>query len=287
MRNQLTKGILCLVLSAFFFALMNVFVRLAGDYPVFEKSLFRNLVAFIIAGIVLKTSHEDFHYPARYRKDLIFRSVLGTLGILGNYYAVDHLLLADASAIQKLVPFITVLFSWFLLKEKIRLSQFLCIVGAFVSSLLIIKPGFDLASNIASFAAIAGAIGAGAAYVFVRKLTTEGLNRSKVIFFFSGFSMLAMLPFVLLDFKPLDLMGFIWLLMAGIMAALGQYTVTYAYSFAPAKEISVFDYSQILFSALLGYIFFSQVPDAMSFLGYGLIVAFALLNYGLSRSRRS
>lgn len=287
MRNQLTKGILCLVLSAFFFALMNVFVRLAGDIPVFEKSLFRNLVAFIVAAAVLKFSGKDFSFPKIYRKDLILRSLLGTIGILGNYYAVDHMLLADASAIQKLVPFITVLFSWFLLKEKVKVYQLFCIAGAFASSLLVIKPGFDLASNIASLAAIIGAIGAGCAYVFVRKLTTGGLDRSKVIFFFSGFSMIVMIPFVILDFVPLDWTSFGILLMAGIMAALGQYTVTFAYSFAPAREISVFDYSQILFSAMLGFMFFDQLPDYLSLIGYGLIIAFALLNYVLSRPRRT
>ena len=66
---------------------------------------------------------------------------------------------------------------------------------------------------------------------------------------------------------------FLWLVLlgAGLAAAGGQFSITAAYKFAPAKEISVYDYSQIIFSALLGFILFSQLPDIWSFIGYVII----------------
>lgn len=281
--SSVKKGIACILASAFFFAMMNVFVRLSGDLPSVEKSVFRNLVAFFIAGVIMLKEHQSFKYERKVLPDLLKRSLLGTIGILGNFYAVDHLLLADASAIQKLVPFVTLVFSHFLLKERIRGYQIFCVLAAFASSLLVIKPSFNLLENAASLVAAIGALGAGMAYVYVRKLSLAGVAQSRIIFFFSGCSVLLLLPLLLFDCKMPDGMQVLYLLMAGCMAAGGQYSVTYAYSFAPASSISIFDYIQILFSAVLGYFFFLQVPDGWSVLGYLLIVSFALLNYGLSR----
>ena len=66
------------------------------------------------------------------------------------------------------------------------------------------------------------------------------------------------------------------LLLAGLSAAGGQFSITAAYSYAPAREISVYDYSQILFSAGLGYFAFGQIPDWMSWLGYLIICSMAV-----------
>ena len=63
--------------------------------------------------------------------------------------------------------------------------------------------------------------------------------------------------------------GFLFL--AGIAATGGQFTITAAYSNAPAKEISIFDYTQIIFSAFLGFFLFEQIPDWYSIIGYVII----------------
>ncbi|MEY8379892.1 DMT family transporter [Ileibacterium valens] len=283
------KGMLCIVLSALSFALMNVFVRLAGDLPSPEKSLFRNLIAVMAAGFVLMKNHQNLHYPKAAWLNLILRSAFGTLGILCNFYAVDHLLLADASAIQKLVPFITIVVSVFLLKEKPTRLQVILVILAFSCSLLIIKPSFSNADLGASLVQVVGAIGAGTAYVYVRKLTLQGVDKSKIIFFFSAFSLLAFIPLTMLDFKMPTLTQLVCLIMAGIMATFGQYSVTYAYSFAPASQISICDYTQIIFSAILGFFFFGQVADWMSWLGYAALIALAFINYlaGLKKTKLS
>lgn len=273
------KGILCIILSAFSFGLMNVFVRMAGDIPSPEKSLFRNLIALLVAGFVLARSHAGLKVEKKAWPDLFWRSAFGTLGLLCNYYAVDHLLLADASAIQKLVPFIAILASWILLKEKPRRIQLLFVVLAFACSLLIIKPSFANQDLGASLVAALGALGAGVAYVFVRKLSLQGVDKSKIIFYFSLFSTLVFLPMTALNFVAPTGKQLACLLMAGVMASCGQYSVTYAYSFAPASQISVFDYTQILFSAVFGFFFFGQVADPLSWLGYLLIISIAVLNY--------
>ena len=65
-------------------------------------------------------------------------------------------------------------------------------------------------------------------------------------------------------------------LLAGLAASGGQFAITTAYLYAPAREISVYDYSQVAFSSLLGFLFFGQVPDSLSLIGYGIICLTAI-----------
>ena len=121
--KDIHKGIICIIISAFSFAVMNMLVRLAGDIPSIQKSFFRNAVAAIFAlAIVLKDRH-DITVGRRNIPLLILRSVLGTVGILCNFYAVDHLVLADASMLNKLSPFFTLICSAIFLKEKVSIKE--------------------------------------------------------------------------------------------------------------------------------------------------------------------
>lgn len=104
--SQKNQGILCIISAAFFFALMNLFVRLAGDVPTIQKSFFRNFIAALLAFIMLMRSKSSTRLTKENVKDLIMRSIGGTLGILCNFYAIDHLNIADASMLNKLSPFL-------------------------------------------------------------------------------------------------------------------------------------------------------------------------------------
>lgn len=272
-------GIVYIVCSAFFFALMNMFVRMAGDLPSVQKSFFRNQIALIFALIIMKKDHIPFSCKKENRLPLLLRATFGTLGVLCNYYAVDHLVLADASMLNKMSPFFAVIFSSLILKEKISVRQGALVVGAFLGSLLVIKPTFANMDLVPSLIGLAGGLCAGVAYTYVRKLTTNGEKGSMVVCFFSGFSCLVTLPFVLFDYHPMSLAQLGILLMAGLAAAGGQFAITAAYSYAPAREISVYDYSQIIFSAILGFFVFGQVPDLLSWIGYVVICSMAIVNY--------
>lgn len=277
--NQKYKGILYIVLSAFSFAFMNAFVRLAGDLPSIQKSFFRNLVALIFAAIVLKRSKIGFSYKKENLKPLILRSTFGTLGILCNFYAIDKLVLADASMLNKMSPFFAILFSYLLLKEKIDWVQAISVAGAFVGSLFIIKPSFHNVELIPALAGFAGGMAAGAAYTFVRILGQKGEKGPFIVFFFSSFSCITTLPFLIFQYHAMSLTQVIYLLLAGLAAAGGQFAITAAYCYAPAKEISVYDYSQIIFSAILGFFLFGQIPDFYSGLGYVIICGMAIFMF--------
>lgn len=271
--SRKSRGILCIILSAFCFAMMNTFLKMAGDLPSIEKSFFRNLVAAIIALVMLIRSNDGFHIKITNLHWFILRSLAGTLGVFCNFYAVDHLLLADASSLNKLSPFFVIIFSYLVLKEKITLPQLSFIVMAFIGSMFIIKPSFVSTSFGASIIGLMGGLFAGFAYTCVRKLGLRGEKGSMIVFFFSTFSMVACIPFMLFDFKMFTPTQLVFLLLTGVAAAGGQFSITAAYTYAPGKEISVYDYTQIMFSAVLGLCFFGQMPDAFSFIGYIVIIA--------------
>ena len=270
------KGMTMIILSAFFFACMNVSVRLAGDIPSIQKSFFRNLVAAVFAAIILLKNHVIPKVQKQYWEPLFLRCAFGTLGILCNFYAIDHLLVADASILNKLSPFFAIIFSFLILKEKIKPTQGICVLLAFIGCLFIVKPGFQNAEMIPALIGVCGGLGAGVAYTMVRVLGTHGVKGLVIVFYFSLFSCLFVLPYLIFNYTPMSSRQFLTLLMAGLFAAGGQFTITAAYTYAPAGKISIFDYSQIIFATLLGFILFGEIPDKYSFIGYGLIILASL-----------
>lgn len=270
------KGILFITLAAFFFALMNVFVHMSGDLPSVQKSFFRNLVALTFAAIILLKNRPNITLTKRSKRDLILRSIFGTIGILCNFYAVDHLVLADATMLNKMSPFFAIIFSVFILNEKATKFQWSAVLIAFIGCIFILKPSPSQMSFIPASIGLLGGIVAGAAYTLVRALGKNGVAGPFIVFFFSTFSCISVLPLTILNYNPMSLHQLIMLLLAGLSAAGGQFAVTAAYTYSPAAEISIYDYSQIIFSAIMGFFIFSQVPDTLSIVGYIIVCSAAM-----------
>ena len=269
------KGMICIILSAFCFAWMNAFVRLAGDLPFIQKSFFRNLVALLFALAMLLREHGSLKPQKGTLPFLLTRAAAGTVGILCNFYAIDQLALSDASILNKMSPFFAILCSWVFLKEKLNWKQGLIVIGAFIGSLFVIKPSFANADLFPSLIGLLGGLGAGVAYTMVRRLGQIGANKAYIVFFFSAFSCVVTLPYLILSYMPMSWKQLLILILAGLAAAGGQFGVTSAYCYAPAKEISVYDYTQIIFAAGLGFLLFAQIPDWLSILGYCIIISMA------------
>lgn len=272
------KGILFILLAGVGFALMGLFVNLAGNIPTMQKAFFRNIVPVFIAGAGLKKVGEKIRLNKGDLSFLILRASFGTAGLICNFYALDHLKLSDANMLNKLAPFFVIIFSFFILKEKISIFQAIAVLGAFAGAMFIIKP----TGNMNIFPALIGAlggVGAGAAYTMVRVLGKRGVNGKLVVFFFSAFSSLISLPFLLLEFTPMNLYQTSMLILSGIAATVGQLSITKAYFYAPAKEISIYDYNQIIVSAVLGFVFLGQLADFYSFIGYIIIFGMGIWMY--------
>ena len=286
-KSNRLKGIFFIILSAFGFAVMSAFIKLSGDLPNIQKVFFRNLVSAIIALFLIIKHKGSFTGKKENRKILIYRSLFGTIGIIFNYYAIDNLVLSDANMLNKISPFLVVVFCALILKEKINLKQILAIIVAFIGALFIVKPSFDI-RVVPYIIGFLSAVFAALAYTCVRMLGNKE-EYYTIVFFFSTFSLVTVLPMFIYVYEPMTTMQFVYLILAGIFASLGQFGVTLAYKYAPAKEISIFDYSNIIFSAILSIFLFGVYPDKLSVVGYFIIfaAAFYMFHYNKRQDKLS
>ena len=269
------KGIISIIISAAGFGGMSFFVKLSGKVPVIEKAMFRNAVALVVAYIIMRREGVSFYVEKKNRLSLFLRCLFGTAGLICNFWAIGYLKLGDSSILQKMAPFFSIVMSIFILQEKPNLTSIVSVLVALLGAAFVVKPGQGLL-GLPALVGLLGGFCAGTAFTFVRKLGTHGVKGAQIVFYFSFISSVALLPICLLQFKPLSAEQLLFLIGAGLCAAVGQIFVTKAYSYAPAKEISVFDYSQVIFSAILGFVVLGELPDMYSFIGYALIFSMAI-----------
>ena len=265
---------------------MALFISLAGDMPVFQKAFFRNLVAIFMSYFILARSPEKFRIKKGSMPGLLMRASFGTIGILGNFYAISHTNMSDAMMLNKLSPFFAILTSIIVLKEAADSFQWAAILTALIGAIFVVKPSFLFGNLGVSgddffplLVALIGGISAGIAYTFLRKVTLNGERPIIVVAFFSTFSCIALIPFIIFTYQPITLQQLFFCCMTGVSACFGQIFISSAYAACPAKEISIYDYSTVIFTALLGLIFLGEVPDWLSILGYAIIIGASVMNY--------
>lgn len=287
------RGIIYLLMSAFSFAVMALFVNLAGDMPVFMKAFFRNIVACCMTIPMLARSSGGFHIQKGSLPYLLGRATLGTVGILCNFYAISKINIADALILNKLSPFFAIIASVFILKEIANGWQWLSVIVALIGSLFVVKPtfilgilgggsassSFDSSDFFPALIGLIGGIAAGVAYTFLRKLSLRGERSTIIVAFFSVFSCIACIPFIAVTYQPVTWLQIFFCFCAGVAACCGQFTITAAYGACPAREISVYDYSTVVFGAVLGMLFLGEFPDYLSIIGYVIIIGASVFSF--------
>lgn len=270
------KGIIMMMLSAFFFALMAATVKSLGDYPLTEKMFFRNFLGFVFAFAMVKRNGGSLR--GNNRKLLVLRSVFGMLGVAAYFYSIQYLNLADAVIINKFAPFFVVLLSWLVLKEKIGKGQIIALFLAIVGAGLVTKPTFNV--NIApAMIGLMASMFAGMAYVTVSYLRKSD-GPETIVFYFTLITSLCMIPFAFsggwIVPRGLDILKAIGL---GVFSTAGQIFMTYGYRYADASEVSIYSYSDIIYSMIIGVVLFSEMPDYLTAIGGVAILAAGFVNF--------
>jgi drug/metabolite transporter (DMT)-like permease len=278
------KGIAAIIVSAFGFALMAFFVRLCDDFgqeiSCFQKSFFRNAIALIIAcTVLLRGRRKGCPQQKSYSRNdfllLCLRSLFGVCGIFANFFALSKIPIGEAMTLNKTAPFFTVLLSWLFMGEKISFRQAGALILAFAGAIFVIKPGFAGNDVLYFSVALSGGVFAGLAYVCVHALGKRGVSGGLVVFFFSLFSCIVSLPLAAISYVPMTANQIFIMIGAGIGAAIGQFGVTAAYKYAEPRNVAVYDYTNVVFTSLLGFLFFAQIPDAFSVIGFVIIFSAA------------
>lgn len=267
------------------FALMAMMVKLSGGrIPLFEQIFFRNLVMVFFAVWNLRKNHIPIRVAPGNRRPLFFRCFLGFLGVISVFYANNHLPLADAQILQKLNPFFVIIAAVLFLGERMSVPRFLTILGGFTGAVIVIDPtgNFNL---FPSLVGVGSAFFGGTAYVLIRRLSGR-VNGMVIIFWFSLFSVTASIPLMLLDPVLPTPRELFYLFMIGVFAAMGQYFITKAYITAEASKVTLFDYTGVILSPILGLLVFSEGLKLTTLVGTVIIITSGVIAARLKDNRK-
>lgn len=280
--SMIPIGVRFMVLSAFGFALMSATVKHVSLHgiPVFEIVAARALVSLVISYLDVK--RKGISVWGNNKPLLFARGAVGTMALMCVYYSVTTLPLAEATIFQYIHPVFTALLAVFFLKERIQSSTFICIALCLLGVYVMVRPetGPDAEHALPMFSvmiAILGAFGSSIAYVIVRKLSqTE--DSSVIIFYFPLVALPASILLIGDQFVMPDLYLTMMLVLVGVFTQIGQLGLTKAMQTQEAGKASAYSYVQIIFSVVLGIVFFGELPLAWTYLGGALIVTGALIN---------
>lgn len=265
-----------MALAAFFFSLMSLLVKVAGQrLPSSELVMGRSVVSLVISWGMLRRARID---PWGHRKGLLtLRGLVGFVALLCFFYAIPRLPLADVTVIQFTNPVFTALFAALFIREKLTRSVIASIALSLCGVSLIAQPSVLFGQSASALnltavlIALLGAVFAAAAYTTVRKLR-ETEHALVVIFYFPLISIPACLPImapVAVWPTPLE---WLMLLGIGILTQIAQVFLTSGLHKEQAGRATSVSYLQILFAAAWGFLFFSEIPDVLTVVGALLVV---------------
>jgi len=281
--NDNEKGIAYMLLSSLFFALMAGTVKFLGEIPLAEKIFFRNLVGMFIAVYMIRKNGNSI--KANNIKMVLFRSLFGVLSVAAYFYGISQLKMADAVILNKISPFFIIVLAAVFLKEEIGKPQMAALAFAVVGAVFVIKPRFD-ASIIPALVTLSSGIFAGTAHTILRYLRKSD-SADTIVFYFCGFATLVTIPFMFFgDFVVPTVNEMLALFAVGVFGVVAQFFVTNAYRLAPAGEVSIYAYSNIIFSAVIGIFLFSEIPDGLSIFGGSVIILAGFINFQAGRKKK-
>jgi drug/metabolite transporter (DMT)-like permease len=274
------RGSLIVLVASLLSVLMTSFIKHVGQsIPVVEILFIRQvLVVVIISPVILKNI--DTVFTTRVLRIHVLRSCLSVIAMITGFTAVVHLPLAEVTAISFVRILFTTILAILFLKEIVGVRRWSSVIVGFIGVLVIVRPEPE---NINAYAllAIASAFFVSGINVVMRKLSQ--IERSSTIMAYQSiFVTLAMAgPAIYLWVTPtLDEALFIALI--GGLMSLMQWTFIQAFKAGEAAAIAPMDYARLLYAAVIGIVFFAEIPTPWTLGGAGIIIASTL--YTLHRN---
>jgi drug/metabolite transporter (DMT)-like permease len=259
-RNQPVAGALCVLGASFTFAVLGALVKVVSVSLTNEMVVFfRNFCSlfFILPWIWysnppggVRTSYFALH---------LLRSIAGLGGMYCFFYVIAHLRLSESFLLMATAPLFIPIIAYVWLREPVAQKVRGAIVIGFIGIILILKPGMGMLQPIAFIGLGAGILGA-LAMVSIRRMSSSEPTIRIVFYFTLIWSWQSPKPEIW------------WLLvLMGLLAAVGQFLLTKGYSLAPAAQVGPFTYGNVVFATLLGWIFWGEGLDSLTWLGALLI----------------
>ena len=283
MKQTIPASVAYMLLSTLGFALMAATVKEVSGYgiPVLEIVAARALVSGILSFIDIrrkKLSVWGVNKPL-----LLARGLVGALALICVYYSVTSLPLAEATILQYLHPVFTAILALWFLREAIQRSTVSCIALCLMGLMVMVAPNFSNYGGTLPYswlsigAAVTGALGSAVAYVIVKRLTKTD-DSSVIVFYFPFIALPVSLILLGNDFVIPGWHVIGLLVLVGIFTQVGQIGLTKALSCEDASKATAYAYVQVIFSLLIGWLYFGEIPALTTYIGGGLIITGALVN---------
>ena len=276
-------GLFYMLISVTFFSLMDVLVKVTGEYALGEILFFRSLFGLIPIFFLIPKNRLKNFYKTQKISLHFYRSLFGTIAMASIFIALRNLELAETVAMTFAGPIFVTLFSIFFLSEKVRLTRWSAVVIGFIGVIFISRPGFETA-NIFYIFPIIFCLGFAAVCILIRKLTLYGESVWLIAFYFtlvSGLGGLATLPFGgwLIPTK----IDFILLVLIGIFGSVANLLLTQSYKLAEVSLTTPLKYLALVYAIAFGFFIFQEIPSSYTILGAGLIVVSSLVIFTRER----
>ena len=269
-----------MILASLFFATMSVCIKYASaHFGTFELVFFRGAIGMVFMAGLCRAQRVSLATPIPMMH--VWRSVIGVAALTAWFYAIAHLPLATAMALNYMSG---VWVATFLVGGTLVLGRLqdlgrqgpvvLTVLGGFAGVVMILRPTIEQNQLFAGVIGLLSGIGAALAYMQVAALGRVGEPESRTVFYFSVGTTVTGLVCSLLftGFSPWHWPHALWLLPIGVLAALGQLSMTMAYSKGATLVVANLQYSGIVFSALYGLFLFGDQIPLIGWLGMALII---------------
>ena len=276
-------GLFYMLISVTFFSLMDVLVKVTGEYALGEILFFRSLFGLIPIFFLIPKNRLKNFYKTQKISLHFYRSLFGVIAMASIFIALRNLELAETVAMTFAGPIFVTLFSIFFLSEKVRLTRWSAVVIGFIGVIFISRPGFETA-NIFYIFPIIFCLGFAAVCILIRKLTLYGESVWLIAFYFtlvSGLVGLATFPFGgwLIPTK----IDFILLALIGIFGSVANLLLTQSYKLAEVSLTTPLKYLALIYAIAFGFFIFQEIPSFYTILGAGLIVVSSLIIFTRER----
>lgn len=270
------RGIIASLLALFLFACQDAITKHLMSSLHITQILFVRYSFFLLFAILLSARSEGIGRALRARRPWlqIVRGLLIVFEMAVYAYALHYLGLAPTNALFITFPIIVTVLSVPILGETVGWRRWLAVIGGFIGTLLIIKPGFGVfhpAALIALLAALMFAL-----YNTLTRLASRQDSSASAVLYFGLVGFVASSLSAPFHWQPPSGEQIAWLLTISTTGIIGHYLLIRSLALAPATLLQPFNYTILLWALLLGWLLFGEVLDGLSLAGAALIAASGL-----------
>ncbi|KAB0300369.1 DMT family transporter [Vibrio fortis] len=270
------KGIFLALFSTALFTLVGALVRqLSADYDAFQILFFRQLVFVLLLAPAMRNNMKVLLKPTKVRLHIL--RILGAFTALYlGFVTVSNIAFADATALGFLQVIFVALIARITLKEQVTTRRCLTITLGFTGVMLVVQPSFSGNEFVYVMTGVAAAIGAAIAVTCVRAVAQTEPKITLLAYQAVCVGLIALIP-AIYQWQTPTIEDLLWLLSIGVISSIAQYVGISAYKWAEANIIANVEYVKIIYSVLIGWMLFSELPNMWAFVGVLTILASAII----------